>query len=207
MLSSVKPARRERALADYDFGDTKLTHIEGDLANPAFIDRQRWDAYDGVVFVASDRLRSGAQSDARTILGFLLVREVLEERSLCPRIVVELLDASNRSLVRGADVEVIVSPKIIGRILSHVTLRPELRAVYEEMLDAEGSVLALRSIAHYGIDCGPARFEQLHVTVRAAGDRLLGVMPGIDDLPLALNPDVTTSFSLDDATRLVVLTG
>ncbi len=48
-----------------------------------------------MVLLLSERLKSGAESDARAILGYLLLRKLMVEGSPAPPVLVELTDPDN----------------------------------------------------------------------------------------------------------------
>ena len=56
--------------------------------------------YDAVLLVGSDRLESGAESDARSIVGCEVLRSCLPNEVQKPRIVIELMDPDNAPPVR-----------------------------------------------------------------------------------------------------------
>lgn len=200
IVSSVPVDTRAELLAEHDQGAALVHNVLGDATKAHVLVEQLELGFDRVVLVASDWLATGAQSDARTILSYLLVREVLDKAKARARVVVELMDHDNKKLVGGPGVDVVISPRIIGRVLAHVTLRRELRCVYDEMFDADGPVIALRSPAAYGIPSGQHTFGALEMTVRGK-DVLLGIF----ERRAKLNPSKEEDFTISGSTQLLVL--
>ncbi len=176
VLSSVPAAERERILDYNDLGHCAVHNLLGDVTSPKVIEQQDLAGYDVVVFMASDRLHSGAQSDARTILSYLLVRHALEKCDRTPRLIVELMDSHNEALVDARDVEVLVSSLIIGRVLAHVALRPELRAAYDDLFSVGRAVLTVKPATAFVPVDSDLRFDELCAVAHTRGDTMLGLI-------------------------------
>lgn len=204
LLSAVPRADREIELDAHE-GLGALGHLEGDVTRRAVIARHLTEAYDCIVLMASDWLATGAQSDARTVLCYMLVRDELERRGWDTPVVVELMDASNVALLPDGEGEVVVSPLVIGRVLAHVTLRRELRAVYDDLFDASGPAVRARKAGHYGAAGNTWTFEQLSELTARRGDVLLGLLTPDGPHKVTLNPDKASRWKVDKTTELVVL--
>ncbi len=203
VLSSVP--RNERAGAfEGDPTQSTVRQFEGNIAKPSVIARQLAQPYDRVLLVASDRLASGAQADARTALIYLLVSDAIARLPKPVPLVVELMDVDNRSLVEGARADVLVSPLVIGRVLAHVTLRRELRSVYDELFDAQDAALEVTPPGRLDLALTTQRFDQLSDRIAATGSILLGwVEP--DGGPAVINPPPDSTLALTPKTDLLLL--
>jgi ion channel POLLUX/CASTOR len=133
---------------DLDLERVELRQLEGDYTAPADLRRVEPASYDNVVFLGSDWLESGEQSDARTILGYLLLRELLAEAQR-PDVLIELLDPGNVSLFRRRAGEVLISPVLLSHMLAQVVLRRELRAVFDELFGPHGTEITFEPASHY----------------------------------------------------------
>jgi len=166
--------------------------------------------YDNILLLSSDRLDSGEESDARTIFGFVLLRDILSREARQPEIIVELMDPENAGLFEKRTGEVIISPLILSHILAHVALRPELLAVFEELFTTGGAELYFRPAPAYGIAPGDHRFENIQNCVQRRGDTALGIRRGHPDQKsgggIILNPNGETIFNLGESDEIVVLT-
>ncbi len=205
VLSALGVAAREETLADRPLTRAVLRNFEGDTSRMSVIQARLAEGYDHVVLVASDYYASYAQSDTRTIVAYLLVEEALQTCERRPTITVELMDGDNLGLLDEREVDVVVSPLVIGRVLAHVTVRPELHAVYNELLDAEGPCIGLIPASAYDIAEGEHGFRALELAVGACGDALLGVLPNGPKKELALNPNKSSRFVIGPQSQLVVV--
>lgn len=205
VLSALSVATRDEALADRPLARAVLRNFEGDTSRLSVVATRLDEGYDHVVVVASDYFASYSQSDARTIVAYLLIEEALRRRAQRPTVVVELMDAENLSLLEDREVDVVVSPLVIGRVLAHVAVRPELRSVYSELLDADGPSIGLVEPHLYDITDGEHRFRELTQAVEAYGDMLLGVLPDGPRHSLALNADKASRWTISDQSLLIVV--
>ncbi|MEP0548721.1 MAG: ion channel DMI1 [Rhodothermales bacterium] len=210
ILSLVPAAERERYMERYDVRPSRiaLTHIEGDYNAPADLRRANPDAYTNVVLIGSDWLESGAESDARTILGHLLLRDLLPDDG--PEILLELLDPENLSLFRRRPSEVLISPMILSHMLAQVALRPELRAVFDELFGPGGAEIAFVPAPRYGLGTEPVTFPAIQQRATQRGEIALGVRlaprDGETGSTVRLNPPKKTEWALGPSDDLVVLT-
>lgn len=150
-----------------------LRHIEGDFAAEAEMRRVAPESFDAVILLASDWLAGEQESDARTLLGCLVLREVLGEAST-PTVVVELLDASNRPLLADLAVDVVVTSEMVSRMVAHVGMRPRLAPVYGGLLGPGGAEFAVRRADVWDLE-GPQSVRALRTVAAAHGEVLVGV--------------------------------
>jgi hypothetical protein len=158
--------------------------------------------------VASDWTEDDDETDARIIVGYLLLRDLLRKQKRLPHIVIELSDEANAALFDGQHVEVVNTPLIVGRILTQVALRRELRAVYEDLFGVRGAEMAMREPGDYGIALDEHTFHTLEHAVAEGGDILMGLRGPLDEdeRETSLNPAKDSTWDLERGYQLVVLT-
>jgi ion channel POLLUX/CASTOR len=198
-------ARLERH--DVRLERVKLTHLLGDSNVPSDLARTSPSEYDNIVLLGGDWLDSGEEADARTIVGYLLLRELLPVRS-GPEVLLELMDPGSVSLFRQRRGEVIISPVILGHILAQVALRRELRAVFDELFGPGGAEIFFQPVLDYAEPGRRTDFRVLRAAATLRGETALGVrIASRTDLPggLFLNPAPDHSWELQSEDELVVL--
>jgi ion channel POLLUX/CASTOR len=192
IVSTTSAAHRQSTLQRYGVQGSRMevNQIEADFATPSVLQQVDVTGYDSIVLVGSDRFDSGEESDARSIIGYLLLRDLLPERG-GPAVLIELLDPGNLPLFRKRATEVIVTPVILSHMLAQVALRPELRAVFDELFGPGGAEIVFRSPAVYGLGGKPLLFRDVEAAARSRGEIALGirtVTPGTEVATFALNP-------------------
>jgi ion channel POLLUX/CASTOR len=195
---------REAVLAgELDATRIRVRHLEGDYTAGGALRRLDPASYDNVVLVASDWVDSEDESDARTILGHLLLEEALAGKKRKPAIVAELMDAENVELLTDHQSEILVSATLLSHILTQVALRPDLHAVYSDLFGADGGEFAFRRASGYGLTGAPATFAEALAAAAEHGEIALGFRHAG---ALALNPPRQKQFSLGEGDDVIVVT-
>ena len=212
IVSQVSASKREKRIAVEALSTDRLTvrQLEFDYTLPAYLESVDPASYDNVVLLASERLKSSAESDARTILGYLLLRELMAAGAAAPSVLVELTDPDNVPLFENRRGEVIVSPVIVSHMLARVALRRELRAVIDELFSSGGCEIFFRHIADYGLAQGEYSFADLQRAADTRGEIAIGIRwAGQDQTQgggVQLNPRRDEHLKLNENDELIVLT-
>jgi ion channel POLLUX/CASTOR len=210
VVSTTSAGKREAALQRYGAKPERIVvrQIDADFAVPAVLERVDVGGYDSIVLLGSDRLGSGEESDARSIMGYLLLRDILPQRA-GPAVLIELLDAGNVSLFHQRATEVIVSPVVLSHMLAQVALRRELRGVFDELFGPGGAEIVFRRAADYDLAGHSATFRDVEAAAARRGEIALGVRIGGGAGGaggLALNPPRAREWAFDAADEVVALT-
>lgn len=212
ILSLVPADRREEHLSRYDLNlqHVNLRHLQGDYTAPSDLKRIRPEGYDNVLFVGNDWLDSNEESDARAIMGSLILRGMLPPDKRTPKVIMELMDPENEKLFSRQTGEVIISPLILSHILAHVALRRELNSVFEELFTVGGAEFYFKEPAFYGIKRPELSFRELQNRVAQFGEICVGVRliagDGERNGGIRLNPAPDSMWNLNGLDKLVVLT-
>ena len=221
IVSQVSASKRDKRIAVEELPTSQLEirQLEFDYTVPAYLESVDPATYDNVVLVASERLKPGAESDARTILGYLLLCEMMGTGKEVSPVLVELTDPSNADLFENRHGEIIVSPLIVSHMLARVALRRELRAVFDELFSASGCEILFRRIGDYGLagtlsplpdHSGEYVFADLQRAADARGEIAIGIRrSGQTRAPrggVELNPGRDERLQLNDDDELIVLT-
>lgn len=208
ILATIPTARRKLQDRGFDLNPerVRVRHLLGDYTVQSELLALEPLAYDNVILMGSDWLRSTQDADARTILGALLLNELAPKRERRASLLVELLDPENAALLEGGVAEVLTTPILISHILAQVALRPELRAVFEDLFAAGGTEVVFRDPLDHGLE-GTLSFDDIAAAAFARGETALGVIRsrggGADsDSELFLNPDRTRRW---DSARIQIV--
>lgn len=208
ILSTVAPARREKALSRYGLDDARLTveHVEGDYGELADLAAVRPGAFDAVLLMGSDRNQDDDESDARTIVGALLLGEMGLPRP-DTQMILELLDPENVRLVDMSRGEVIISPLILSHMLAHVSLRPELGAVFTELFTAGGPEITFLPLPSYFPERRgqTVRFGDVQRAAHGRGEIALGFQVGPRAEDVLLNPPESMAGKVEDGIHVVTV--
>ena len=212
LLSLIPIAEREKYLSRFNgnLEKVKLRHLEGDYISNVDLQRIRPDKYDNIILLTNSWMTSHEESDARTILGYLLLRELLLESASKPDILIELMDPENEKLFHQRAGEVLISPVILSHILAHVALRRDLNIVFDELFTVGGAEIYFKPCAIFNLPQKKLTFIEIRRIVESYGDIALGlrIEEKSKDINggIFLNPVRDSLWELKSSDQVVVLT-
>ncbi len=209
LVSVVPAAERSLAISRYVGNQSTVNchHVEADYMVEGELRRLDPSSYDSVILLSSDRLASGEEADARAMVGYLQLEDILMEKARRPHLILELSDPDNRPLLYEHRSEMLISPMILSHILAQVALRRELRVVLDELFTVGGAEIQFRDPGDYPLP-GSVDFHLLERILADEGEIALGVFRQQADAQgrhLHLNPPRREYLDLQPGDRLVVL--
>ena len=203
---SLKPiAERETELLQQAIDQDRVTvnHYEGDLTVLSDLEAINPSSYDNVVMFGNDWLETQEKSDARTITGHLVLKNILEGCAQKPRILVDLMDVNNIGLFQDENTDVLVTPVMASHVLAQVALRRELNAVYAELFGAGGAEICFRPVMDYNIVGKKISFGTLKEKAADRGEIALGIC--LKNSSIELNPVQDKTYVFREQEDLIVL--
>jgi hypothetical protein len=211
-IASVTPvAEREAHLRHFDVpsGRVNTKQIELDYTVPSELRKIGPGRYDNVVLVSSRWTGAEEEADARTILAYLLLREILPATGESPAILAEIMDEENLELFTRASCETVQPTVVLSHMLAQVVLRRELGAVYAELFGPGGAEVIYRKAKEYDLLGCPIRFAELQAAAARHGEIALGVHFAVSssvEAGAVLNPPRDETFVLAADDDLILLT-
>lgn len=211
VVSSVSMKERNVSLAQAGFSPQRMA-VEHHVAETTVVLELQTVPlleFDSILVMASDKLESAEDADARTLLVHQLLRGRLRDLGEDHfRILVELRDPSNEGLFERVDTEVIPSSVLLTHFLAQVALRPELRPVLDALLDETGPEIELHGVEALRLVGQRMQFAELLRRASKSGMTVLGVrlVDGVSgESTLRLNPVPDESFTFGPADELVLM--
>lgn len=211
-MVSVLSAKERKKLVRHQGGfvsNVDCTYIEADYIVEAQLRDIDPGSYDHIILLSSSILEDSHEADARTIVGKVLLEEILQSSNKRPQILIELANPDNSTLVGGKGAEMIVSPIIMSHLLAQVALRRELQSIYTELFTVGGAEIEFRDPESYGIEFGNYTFQEIADLASGFGETALGVCRNKKNAKiknkLILNPPKHQHLSLNKNDELVVL--
>jgi hypothetical protein len=180
IVSLVSAAKRRKRLVAEDVPEDRIQigHLEFDYTVPAYLAGIDPGGYDNVLLLRSEKLESSSESDARTVLAYLLLRQFTAEQ-VGPQVFMELTDPENDRLfvnrLESEHTEIVITSQIVSHMLARVALRRELRAVFDELFSSGGCDIEFRPGSDYDLAPGRYRFADLQRAVDVRGDIAIGL--------------------------------
>jgi len=211
VASIIETRMRDHHLSHFDVpaGRVNVKQIESDYTVPAEMRKLDPARYDSIVLVSSHWTGGEEQADARTILAYLLLQEILPENDARPAILAEIMDEENVALFPRASCETLQPTVILSHMLSQVVLRRELGAVFDELFGPGGAEIIYRSAGEYGLVGRSIRFADAQSAAARSGEIALGFHFETAATPEAgalLNPPRDAVYRLVSGDSIVVLT-
>jgi hypothetical protein len=209
IVSVVPVAERQKEIDRYlgEQGKVICRHVEADYMVEGALRQVGPLNYDSILLLSSDRLASGEEADARAMVGYLLLEDLLSEGGKRPQLIMELSDPDNRDLLLGHQSEMMISPMIVSHVLAQVALRRELRVVLDELFTVGGAEIQFRDPQEYPLPAS-ADFEVLEKVMAAGGELALGIwrhQANANGRHVTLNPPRDGYLDLAPEDRLIVL--
>jgi len=217
IASMVPIATRKRHMDNHEVTIQRISvdHVEVDYTVPGHLKRLDPGKFDNIVLVANDWIEA-EESDARTILGHLLLREIVPDGAGGPEVLVELSDPGNLALFERGSSEVIIPPLALSHIMAQVALRRELRVVFDDLFGPEGTEVFFRPAQSYGLEGTEVDFAEIQRAVAKHNETALGLRrarsakaptDGAPHAPIELliNPPRNERWTLGPGDELVVL--
>lgn len=126
-----------------------ITFQEGDINSRITLEELKTDNFDHIILLSYTHI-DVQESDAKTLICLLHLRNFSEKSGKDYAIVSEMLDIQNRELgvVAKAD-DFIVSDNLISLMLSQLSENKDLKKVYDVLFEAEGSEIYLKPVSRY----------------------------------------------------------
>jgi len=214
IVSELAASKRHKRIAAEEIAEARVQvrQLELDYTVAAYLEDLEPRGYDHVLLLPNGRVKSSSESDARTILAYLLLRQLTAGAS-GPYVTMELTDPANSRLfetrLENERTEIVVTPRIVSRMLARVAMRRELRAVFDELFSSGGHEIAFRPIGDYGLAAGHYTFFELQRAADACGAISIGIRRhrrrSAADGGIELNPGRDERLELEASDELVVV--
>lgn len=188
-----------------------------DLYDKKYLEGLITDDITNILLLCRDDL-SKEDADAQTMMILLQLRELVREKELMTGkkrnvvITSELNISDDQKLMQTTSVDdFIVGTEIANRMITQVANVPELKAVFEELLTADGADFYLRSISNYlcfneGEDTIRINFRDLVRICYEHGDIVIGWISNNDgEITYKCNPDKSLMHSFRASDKLIII--
>lgn len=209
--------RREIEAINAEIPDVEITLIEKNCLSSSDLMSVEPFKYNNIIILAdaSDEL-SEQQVDSENIVTLLLLREIFRQHpaeSANTKLITEVLDSQNYTLVAKAGVkDVIISNRLVSMMLAQVSESREIKFVYDDLFEEEGSEIYLKPLSLYAAQFPfEATFADLMALAQKREEICLGVkIKSLEEdegknYGVKLIPPKTESFSLRPEDSLIVL--
>lgn len=127
-----------------------VTVSRADLTRRAEVEALDVPSFAHVIVLSDEGCDGGENADAATLVALLHLRDIARASGASFSLVTEMLDERNRHLAQVAKADdYVVSDQLVSMVLAQMAQNPEIKPVFDELLDAEGSEVHIRPAADY----------------------------------------------------------
>lgn len=151
-----------------------ITFQEGEVNDKNTLIKIKPEDFDNIIVLSYKNLEI-QESDAKTLICLLHLRNISDAKGKDFNIVTEMLDLKNRALgiVAKAD-DFIIGENLISLMLSQLSENSNLKKVFDELLRSEGSEIYLKPASRY-VKCGESvNFYTILANASEMGDTAFG---------------------------------
>jgi ion channel POLLUX/CASTOR len=184
-----------------------------DTSSKAMLESLNPMSYDHVLVMGYSDIMAAQPTDTRTLVTLLHLRNIAEAAGQHLNVVSEMIDVRNRELaeVTRAD-DFVVSNRLVSLMLAQASENEYLSAIFDDLLDEEGSEIYMRPIADYADIDRPLSFYTLVESARRRGEVAMGYVARRENASdernmggVVVNPKKSDIIAFRPGDRLVVL--
>jgi voltage-gated potassium channel Kch len=157
------------------FANLSITHVIQDTTREATLKPLDVTSFDHVIVLGYTDNMAAQSADTRTLVTLLQLRKLSDVAGRRISVVSEMLDARNRALaeVTRAD-DFVVSNQLVSLMLAQASENKYISAIFEDLLDEEGSEVYIRPVTDYVAIDGPVSFYTIIEAARRKGEVAFG---------------------------------
>lgn len=210
LLTIVADAEIDRAL---EVTNHTVDIRKGDTTDRATLEAINPEQYQHIIVLCYSDTMDVQKADARTLVTLLHLRDI-ETRSGANKyaIVTEMLDVRNRELaeITQAD-DFIVSEKLTSLLVAQVTENKDLRAVFDDIFDSDGSEIYLKPASDYVVLGKSMSYRHVVESARRRGAVAIGFRiaaksgDASSGYGVSVNPAKETQVTFTSDDRVIVI--
>lgn len=128
----------------------KVNFQHGDTTDRKLLDSMELTSYQHIILLCYGDDMEIQEADSKTLMTLLHLRDIESKKGEAYSVVSEMLDVKNRALAEVAKADdFIVSDELAGLLLTQVAENKELGKVFDDLFDADGAEIYLKSASDY----------------------------------------------------------
>jgi len=189
-----------------------LEFLFGNICDRETLENLNVPSFDHIILLSYSDIMGPQKADARTLVTLLHLRDMSEKSGKEFDIVSEMMDVKNKELANVTKVDdFIVSDQLISLILSQLSENKELKDVFMDILNAEGSEIYFKPITDYVKAESEVNFYTLVESASRKNEVALGykiqkyTSNADKDYGVIINPAKSKKISFDKSDKIIVL--
>ncbi len=192
--------------------NAKLVFIEGNTTERRFLESVADGKFEHIILLCYADKFTTKIADAKALITLLHLRNIAEKNNFNFSIVSEILDVKDKELaeVTKAD-DFIVSNKLISLLISQLSENKELKSVFDDLFNADGSEIYLKPASNYIAPGSTVDFYTVLESAAQKGHVAIGyrIVKHSFDVEKAygvkINPNKSDKITLTENDKIIVL--
>lgn len=196
---------------ELDLSDQEYRHIRPEIRVEPFVNRTRMDELltedlDNVLILSNNNMDE-EEADARTLLSLIYIWDALKKKSHRVSITSEMKKTINQRLAtRSRGDDFVIGSNIVNLLMTQIAENRELTALFEDILDEEGSELYMKPIENYVKLNVPVDFYTVTESASRQGHIAIGYKKIVnDELEIVTNPSKKEEVIFVEGDLLIVV--
>lgn len=147
----------------------ELKYVDGNISDREMLDSLGLEKFNHIILLCYSDLMPESEADSKTLITLLHLRNIEQKTGYDFSIVSEMMDIRNKELAEVTEADdFIISNKLISLMLSQLSENGELKAVFDDLFDADGSEIYVKPVTNY---VQPGKSVNFYTLVEAAALR------------------------------------
>lgn len=152
-----------------------LTYINGNISDRELLDSLGLEKFNHIILLCYSDLMPEQEADSKTLITLLHLRNIEEKTGHDFSIVSEMMDIRNKELAEVTEADdFIISNKLISLMLSQLSENAELKAVFDDLFDSDGSEIYVKPVSNYIKPGVAVNFYTIAEAAAAKGEIAIG---------------------------------
>lgn len=190
----------------------KVEHITGNISDRSLLDSLKLERFNHIILLCYSDIMPEQEADSKSLITLLHLRNIEEKTGHDFTIVSEMMDIRNKELAEVTEADdFIISNKLISLMLSQLSENKDLKAVFDDLFDADGSEIYVKSATDYVNAGTPVNFYTLCESAARKGEIAIGYRinefsHNVDKAyGVSVNPKKSDMVTFTDKDKLIVI--
>lgn len=190
----------------------KIVFKEGNISDRTLLDSLQLEQFNHIILLCYSDIMPEQEADSKTLITLLHLRNIEEKTGHDFTIVSEMMDIRNKELAEVTEADdFIISNKLISLMLSQLSENKDLKAVFDDLFDADGSEIYVKPATDYVIAGTPVNFYTLCESAARKGEIAIGYRinefsHNVDKAyGVSVNPKKSDMVTFTDKDKLIVI--
>ena len=197
----------EVAALDVEGSNLAINLIVTDTTHRTSLEALDIPSYDHVLVLGYSDTVAAQIADTRTLVTLLHLRQIADRAKVHISVVSEMIDVRNRELAEVTRTDdFVVSNKLVSLMLAQASENRHIAAIFDSLLDADGSELYMRDAADYVAPDMPVTFHTIAHAARVRSEIAIGyALKGEGRACVVVNPVRSDKVTYQPGDRVIVL--